>query len=90
MKRFNWNAIWFEIANNTVYSYGSTSLADQDVINAVIRQHPSILFEISCNWNVQLGDHTFSYQCYRNKSIKVRMIFVECNFVPLLHLLIKH
>ncbi|KAK9739570.1 Glycosyl transferase family 8 [Popillia japonica] len=94
MKRFNWNAIWFEIANNTVYSYGSTSLADQDVINAVItnntvysygstsladqdvinaviRQHPSILFEISCNWNVQLGDHTFSYQCYRNKSIKV-------------------
>jgi hypothetical protein len=42
----------------------STSLADQDIFNAVITQNPHILYEIPCQWNVQLSDNTRSESCY--------------------------
>uniref|UniRef100_A0A1I8FA84 Uncharacterized protein n=1 Tax=Macrostomum lignano TaxID=282301 RepID=A0A1I8FA84_9PLAT len=29
-----------------------------DVINALVRRHPGLLYRIPCYWNVQLGDHT--------------------------------
>lgn len=36
----------------------------QDIFNAVITQNPHILFEIPCQWNVQLSDNTRSESCY--------------------------
>ena len=43
----------------------STSLADQDIFNAVIKQYPYLVFQLPCQWNVQLSDNTLSDSlCY--------------------------
>jgi len=42
----------------------ATSLADQDIFNAVIKQHPYLVHNLPCQWNVQLGDNTRSELCY--------------------------
>jgi hypothetical protein len=42
----------------------ATSLADQDIFNAVIKQHPYLVYNLPCQWNVQLGDNTRSELCY--------------------------
>jgi glycosyltransferase-like protein LARGE len=43
-----------------------TSLADQDIINAVIKNNPKFVYVINCTWNVQLSDHALSEMCYNN------------------------
>ncbi|GJQ75239.1 hypothetical protein Trydic_g9838 [Trypoxylus dichotomus] len=70
LRKFGWHNVWHQLANTTISVYGSASLADQDVINAVIAEYPQILFRIDCNWNIQLSDNNLSFQCYRNNPLK--------------------
>lgn len=60
----NWPHLWRMIAERDLQTMLSTSLADQDIFNAVIQQNPQILHEIPCHWNVQLSDNTRSESCY--------------------------
>ncbi|XP_011499396.1 PREDICTED: glycosyltransferase-like protein LARGE1, partial [Ceratosolen solmsi marchali] len=50
-----------------------TSLADQDIINAVIKNNPQFIYIINCTWNVQLSDHALSEMCY-NTAEKINAI----------------
>merc|ERR1719319_1804233 len=43
--------------------YG-TSLADQDIFNGLLKQHPSLVHRLPCQWNLQLSDNTRSEICY--------------------------
>ncbi|XP_076296402.1 xylosyl- and glucuronyltransferase LARGE1 isoform X2 [Lasioglossum baleicum] len=60
--------LWETVTKRVLDRIPETSLADQDVINAVIKEHPSIIHKIECTWNVQLSDHTISDLCYRDTS----------------------
>ncbi|XP_011063367.1 PREDICTED: glycosyltransferase-like protein LARGE2 isoform X1 [Acromyrmex echinatior] len=57
---------WENVTKRVLGHIPETSLADQDVINAVINEQPSIVYKIECTWNIQLSDHTLSDICYRD------------------------
>ncbi|XP_018331817.1 LARGE xylosyl- and glucuronyltransferase 2 [Agrilus planipennis] len=71
IKSIGWKKIWKDVTKSTASFYGATKLADQDVFNAVIKQYPQIVYEVPCEWNTQLSDHTESYLCYSSKRIKI-------------------
>ena len=68
LRRSNWSQTWKMIAENELMTMLSTPLADQDIFNAVIKQHPGLLLPLPCEWNVQLSEHTKSEECYSDAS----------------------
>ncbi|XP_024912919.1 LARGE xylosyl- and glucuronyltransferase 1 isoform X1 [Cynoglossus semilaevis] len=60
--------MWRLTAERELMSMLSTSLADQDIFNAVIKQNPFLVHQLPCFWNVQLSDHTRSEKCYKDVS----------------------
>ncbi|XP_066044135.1 xylosyl- and glucuronyltransferase LARGE2 isoform X2 [Chamaea fasciata] len=68
LRRLGWEQMWRLTAERELMSMLSTSLADQDIFNAVIKQDPSLVYRLPCFWNVQLSDHTRSEQCYTQLS----------------------
>lgn len=60
LRKVNWTHMWKLIAEKELINLLSTSLADQDIFNAVIKQNPEIVYKLPCHWNVQLGDSTKS------------------------------
>ncbi|KAI4501740.1 hypothetical protein M0802_003075 [Mischocyttarus mexicanus] len=57
--------LWVTTTKRVLGSIQETTLADQDIINAVIKEHPYIVARIDCTWNVQLSDHATSESCYQ-------------------------
>ncbi|NXA36370.1 LARG2 glucuronyltransferase, partial [Eudromia elegans] len=68
LRRLGWEQTWRLTAERELMSMLSTSLADQDIFNAVIKQDPALVYRLPCFWNVQLSDHTRSEQCYTEVS----------------------
>ncbi|KAK1891258.1 LARGE xylosyl- and glucuronyltransferase 2 [Dissostichus eleginoides] len=64
LRRLGWEQMWRLTAERELMSMLSTSLADQDIFNAFIKQNPVLVHQLPCFWNVQLSDHTRSEQCY--------------------------
>ncbi|XP_037086454.1 LARGE xylosyl- and glucuronyltransferase 1-like [Pollicipes pollicipes] len=64
MRVHNFQQVWRLVAEKYLVTHFSTQLADQDVINAVIKTHPDMVYRLSCQWNVQLSDNTRSERCY--------------------------
>ena len=60
LRQFNWSTVWKMVAEKELLSMSSTSLAEQDIINAVIKQYPFLVYRLPCQWNVQLSDNTLS------------------------------
>ncbi|XP_077868932.1 xylosyl- and glucuronyltransferase LARGE1 [Saccoglossus kowalevskii] len=72
LRKMKWMQMWRLTAERELMSMLSTSLADQDIFNAVIKQHPDIVHQLPCAWNVQLSENTRSETCYTEISdIKV-------------------
>uniref|UniRef100_A0AAR2K3D1 LARGE xylosyl- and glucuronyltransferase 2 n=1 Tax=Pygocentrus nattereri TaxID=42514 RepID=A0AAR2K3D1_PYGNA len=68
LRRIGWEQMWRLTAEKELMSMLSTSLADQDIFNAFIKQNPVLVHQLPCFWNVQLSDHTRSEQCYTEVS----------------------
>ncbi|XP_039994839.1 LARGE xylosyl- and glucuronyltransferase 2 [Xiphias gladius] len=68
LRRIGWEQMWRLTAERELMSMLSTSLADQDIFNAFIKQNPVLVHQLPCFWNVQLSDHTRSEQCYTEVS----------------------
>uniref|UniRef100_A0A8C5DJB6 LARGE xylosyl- and glucuronyltransferase 2 n=1 Tax=Gouania willdenowi TaxID=441366 RepID=A0A8C5DJB6_GOUWI len=68
LRRIGWEQTWRLTAERELMSMLSTSLADQDIFNAFIKQNPVLVHQLPCFWNVQLSDHTRSEQCYTEVS----------------------
>ena len=66
MREHGWEEMWFQVTTEMLQSYKETALADQDIINAVIKEHPDIHYMLPCAWNVQLSEHSLSEYCYRD------------------------
>lgn len=43
--------------------HSTPNLILQDIVNAVIKQHPDFHLPLPCVWNIQLGDHSLSEVC---------------------------
>lgn len=70
---------WHEISKITLKAFTETHLADQDIINAVIKQYPRTVYRLDCTWNVQLSVKTLSETCYTNTNqINVGKFFFIC------------
>ncbi|XP_041917818.1 LARGE xylosyl- and glucuronyltransferase 2 [Alosa sapidissima] len=68
LRRIGWEQMWRLTAERELMNMLSTSLADQDIFNAFIKQNPVLVHQLPCFWNVQLSDHTRSEQCYTEVS----------------------
>ncbi|KAM8910193.1 xylosyl- and glucuronyltransferase LARGE1 isoform 4-T4 [Spinachia spinachia] len=68
LRKLRWEQMWKLTAERELMSMLSTSLADQDIFNAVIKQNPFLIHQLPCFWNVQLSDHTRSEKCYKDVS----------------------
>ncbi|KAG5267463.1 hypothetical protein AALO_G00222050 [Alosa alosa] len=66
LRKLRWEQMWRLTAERELMSMLSTSLADQDIFNAVIKQNPFLVHQLPCFWNVQLSDHTRSEKCYKD------------------------
>lgn len=58
LKNQKWRQTWHDVAESELVSQLSTSLADQDIFNAVIRSHSYMIHVLPCFYNLQLNDHT--------------------------------
>lgn len=65
--RWRWSNLWRQVAEKELTTMLTTPLADQDVVNAVVKDHPAILGELPCLWNVQLSFNTLSKSCYSSR-----------------------
>ncbi|MGH0147981.1 UNVERIFIED_CONTAM: hypothetical protein FKN15_011516, partial [Acipenser sinensis] len=68
LRKLKWEQMWRLTAERELMSMLSTSLADQDIFNAVFKQNPFLVYQLPCFWNVQLSDHTRSEKCYKDVS----------------------
>ncbi|XP_077902251.1 xylosyl- and glucuronyltransferase LARGE2 isoform X4 [Ictidomys tridecemlineatus] len=64
LRQVGWEQIWTLTAQRELLTLAATSLADQDIFNAVIKEHPELVQPLPCVWNVQLSDHTRAEHCY--------------------------
>jgi len=60
LRKMNWLRLWRGVAENNLVTLLSTSLADQDVINAVISRQEGMVYRLPCSWNIQLSDNSLS------------------------------
>eukprot|EP00092_Neocalanus_flemingeri_P000772 GFUD01000821.1.p1 GENE.GFUD01000821.1~~GFUD01000821.1.p1 ORF type:complete len:719 (-),score=183.27 GFUD01000821.1:221-2377(-) len=68
LRRQSWSQTWRTVAENDLVTQLSTSLADQDVLNAVLRRQSDLLYPLPCKWNVQMSDNSLSDTlCYDTK-----------------------
>ncbi|KAK6191618.1 hypothetical protein SNE40_003262 [Patella caerulea] len=68
LRDISWMQMWRLIAEKELMTMLATALADQDIFNAVIKQHPYLVLKLPCQWNVQLSDNTRSEHCYNQVS----------------------
>ncbi|KAM9660105.1 xylosyl- and glucuronyltransferase LARGE2 isoform 5-T5 [Trichechus inunguis] len=68
LREAGWEQMWKATAQRLLLTLSTTSLADQDIFNAVIKEHPGLVLLLPCIWNVQLSDHTLAEHCYSEAS----------------------
>ncbi|XP_059242739.1 xylosyl- and glucuronyltransferase LARGE2 isoform X5 [Mustela nigripes] len=68
LRQAGWGQMWKLTATRELLTLPATSLADQDIFNAVIKEHPELVQTLPCIWNVQLSDHTLAERCYSEAS----------------------
>ena len=65
LRKQDWGHLWRGVAETDLVTQLSTSLADQDVFNAVLRRQEQLLYRLPCSWNIQLSDNSLSDRlCY--------------------------
>lgn len=64
LRALNWSQLWRLVAEKDLVTMYGTSLADQDIFNGLLKQHPSLVHRLPCQWNLQLSDNTRSEICY--------------------------
>ena len=66
MRLEHWQDTWTQVARAVLVHHATTTLADQDIFNAVIKRLPEIHLALPCFWNVQFSDNTLNEYCFDN------------------------
>jgi len=64
LRSLKWSQLWRMVAEKDLVTMYGTSLADQDIFNGLLKQHPNLVHRLPCQWNLQLSDNTRSEICY--------------------------
>ncbi|XP_022823754.1 LARGE xylosyl- and glucuronyltransferase 2-like [Spodoptera litura] len=70
----DWTRLWRDAVNDNIKRLNHTTLADQDVINAIIKSHPRFVYDMSCQYNVQMSTTTLAKNCYGENKDNVKII----------------
>ncbi|KPJ18829.1 Glycosyltransferase-like protein LARGE1 [Papilio machaon] len=73
-KKINWTKVWHSAVNENIERLKQTTLADQDVINAIIKKDPNLVYNISCQYNVQMSTKTLAKGCYGEDRDNIKII----------------
>ncbi|XP_006896830.1 PREDICTED: glycosyltransferase-like protein LARGE2 [Elephantulus edwardii] len=68
LRQIGWMQTWKVMTRRQLLTLSSTSLADQDIFNSIIKEDPGLVLLLPCIWNVQLSDHTLAENCYSEAS----------------------
>ena len=66
MRLRNWNQTWHSTARESLVVQSRATLADQDIINAMIKKDKDIVYILPCTWNVQLSINSLSHNCHNS------------------------
>lgn len=58
LKLRGWNQLWRQTAEIELTTHLVTTLADQDIFNAIIKSHSKMVQVLPCSFNLQLNDNT--------------------------------
>ncbi|CAH0664074.1 unnamed protein product [Spodoptera exigua] len=70
----DWTRLWRDAVNENIKRLNYTTLADQDVINAIIKNQPRFVYDMSCLYNVQMSTTTLAKNCYRENKDNIKII----------------
>ncbi|XP_047027691.1 xylosyl- and glucuronyltransferase LARGE2s-like [Helicoverpa zea] len=70
----DWTRLWHDAVRDNIGRLKQTTLADQDVINAIIKSQPRFVYNMSCQYNVQMSTQTLAKNCYGEDSNNVKVI----------------
>ncbi|KAM6158844.1 xylosyl- and glucuronyltransferase LARGE2 [Rhynchocyon petersi] len=68
LRQVGWMQMWKVTTRRLLLTLSSTSLADQDIFNSIIKECAELVLLLPCVWNVQLSDHTLAEHCYSTAS----------------------
>ncbi|XP_018646039.1 glycosyltransferase-related [Schistosoma mansoni] len=54
LRESHWSEHWYKTTKSALQHIPYSMLADQDIINAALVEIPSIIYQLPCEWNVQL------------------------------------
>ena len=74
LKLVDWENIWKTVTYEELKSFEATVLADQDIINAVIKRHSYLVHKIPCIWNLQLTENMEPELCYNKYKTDVNVV----------------
>ncbi|CAH8538989.1 unnamed protein product [Schistosoma turkestanicum] len=58
-----WKKVWISLTKDALNKQGSLATGDQDILNLVLFNYKYILYEIPCEWNIQLSDKSDARRC---------------------------
>ena len=73
LRLLKWNHLWKKVTRETLVTHHQTQLADQDILNAVLKKNPSLLYRLPCVWNFQLSNNMKEEFCSNLSSIRVKV-----------------
>ncbi|CAH8638004.1 unnamed protein product [Heterobilharzia americana] len=63
LRSIMWNEIWISITTYLLGIQGYLITGEQDIMNAIVFKYKDLLYEIPCQWNVQLSDGSDKFRC---------------------------
>ncbi|KAH8861374.1 LARGE xylosyl- and glucuronyltransferase 2 [Schistosoma japonicum] len=63
LREFHWSEHWYRTTKSALLYIPYAMLADQDIINTALVEIPSIIYELPCEWNVQLTSYMNTQLC---------------------------
>ncbi|KAL4706703.1 hypothetical protein ACJJTC_014458 [Scirpophaga incertulas] len=70
----DWTKLWHDAVNENLDRLKQTTLADQDVINTMIMKNPQFVYNISCQYNVQMSTKTLAKNCYGEDTNNIKIL----------------
>uniref|UniRef100_A0A3Q0KQS8 Glycosyltransferase-related n=1 Tax=Schistosoma mansoni TaxID=6183 RepID=A0A3Q0KQS8_SCHMA len=58
-----WNELWIVMTRNVLNNHGYLITGEQDILNLVLFEFKHLLYEIPCEWNIQLSEGSDPHRC---------------------------
>ncbi|CAH8539045.1 unnamed protein product [Schistosoma turkestanicum] len=63
LRQTSWNKIWISLTRDALDKQGTLITGEQDILNLVLFNYKYILYEIPCEWNIQLSEGSDHNRC---------------------------